>query len=137
MDDLIKFIDKYKNRIVPVTACLMFIFFAVSAIDIAGKAQAGGLKVLFNGRGLGFSRFLSGILLIIPILIILDKFVNLKSGDKIKEHFDSICFAAGFIICILLAIALPQHITLAWGSWLYILLSLCGVCVSSIGYIKR
>lgn len=142
MNDIIKIIEKNKSTIIVAIAVLMFIFFGCfSAIDVAGKAQAGGLKVLFQGKGLGFSRFLSGIILIVPILIILNTFVNLKLSGKIKEHFNAICFFAGFMFCILLAIALPSQITLAWGSWLYFIFAICGIAISCIDnineYIKK
>ncbi len=138
MNEIIKTIEKTKSRIIIAISCLMFIFFGLcSAVDVAGKAHAGGLKVLFDGTGLGFARFLSAIILIIPILIIAGNFVNLNLSGKLKEHFNAICFVAGFVCCLFLAIALPGHITLAWGSWLYILLAVAGGGVSCIEHLKR
>ena len=135
---IIKTIEKYKNLIVIAIAGMMFVFFGLcSAVDVAGIAQAGGLKVLFDGKGLGFSRFLSALIIIIPILIIAGNFINLNLSGKLKEHFNTICFAAGFTCCLLLAIVLPQHVTLAWGSWLYFLLSITGVAVSCIEHLKE
>lgn len=117
---------------------MMFVFFGLcSAVDVAGKAQAGGLKVLFDGEGLGFSRFLSAIIIVIPILIIAGNIVNLKLSGKLKEHFNAICFAAGLICCLLLTIALPQYVSLAWGGWLYILLSITGIAVDCIEHLKK
>lgn len=116
----------------------MFIFFGVcSAVDVTGKAHACGFKVLFDGAGLGFSRFLSAVILIIPLLIIAGNFVNLKLSGKLKEYFNAICFAAGFVCCLLLAIVLPQYVSLAWGGWLYIVLAVAGVAVSCIEYLKE
>lgn len=137
MNDNIKTIEKYKSLIIVGIAALMFIFFASSAVDVAGKAQAGGFKVLFNGNGLGFSRFLSGVILVIPVLIVLNTFLTFNLSGKIKENFNVICFVVGFISCILMAIALPDYISLAWGSWLYVLLSVAGAAISCIERIKK
>lgn len=137
MDEFIKTIEKYRSLIIVGLAALMFIFFALcSAVDVMGKAQANGFKVLFDGSGLGFSRFLSLIIIIVPILIITGNFIDLKLSGKLKENFNAICFGTGFIVCLLMAIVLPSHISLAWGGWLYILLSAAGVAVSCIEQVK-
>lgn len=137
MNDIIKSIQKNKNLIIILLAVLMFLFFAISAVDVAGKAQAGGFKVLFDGAGLGFSRFLSAVIIIVPVLIVLSNFVNFNLSGKLKENFNAICFVAGLISCILMAIALPFQITLAWGGWLYILFAAAGTAVSCIDLIKK
>lgn len=137
MNDIIKTIEKNKGLIIVAIAALMFIFFACSAVDVAGKAQAGGFKVLFNGKGLGFSRFLSAIILIVPIAIVVGRFVNFNLSGELKEHFNTICFVTGFVACLLMAVVLPQGISLAWGGWLYVLLALAGIAVSNINYINR
>lgn len=133
MNDFIKTIEKNKNLIIIALAALMFVFFGFcSAVDVAGKAQVSGFKVLFDGTGLGFSRFLSIIVLIAPILIVAGNFVNLNLSGKLKENFNAICFGAGFIACALMAITLPSAISLAWGAWLYILFAAAGTAVSCI-----
>lgn len=137
MNDIIKTIEKNKSLIIIALAVLMFIFFAVSAVDVAGKAQAGGFKVLFDGSGLGFSRFLSGIILIIPVLIVVNAFFKIDLTGKLKENFNAICFVTGFISCVLMIIALPDYISLAWGAWLYMLLAAAGTAVSCIERIKK
>lgn len=137
MNDIIKTIEKNKTLILIAIAALMFIFFAISAVDVAGKAQAGGFKVLFNGKGLGFSRFLSLIIMIVPIAVIVGNFVNFNLSGKLKENFNAICFATGLVGCLLMAVILPMHITLAWGGWLYVLLALAGIAVSCIKQIFK
>lgn len=137
MNDIIKIIEKNKTLIILAIAALMFISFAFSAVDVAGKAQAGGFKVLFEGKGLGFSRFLSAVILIIPILIIAGNFVNFNLSGRLKENFNAICFAAGFLSCIIMWMALPNQISLAGGAWIYILLAAAGTAVSSIEKIKK
>lgn len=137
MNDIIKIIEKNRSLIIIAIAVLMFIFFACSAVDVAGKAQAGGFKVLFDGKGLGFSRFLSFIIMIVPIVVVAGNIVNFNLSGKLKENFNAICFIAGFFACLLMAVVLPQHISLAWGGWLYVLLAAAGAAVSCIDHIKK
>ena len=119
-------------------AVLMFVLVGFCpAVDVAGKAQAGGFKVLFEGRGLGFSRFLSALILIVPILVVAGKFVNFKLPANIKENFDTLCFIAGFILCLIFAMALPNGISLAWGGWLYVILAVFGAAVSCLDKIVK
>ena len=138
MDDLIKTVEKHRALFVMAIAVLMFVLVGFcSAVDAAGKAQAGGFKVLFEGRGLGFSRFLSALILIAPILIVAGKFVNFKLSASIKENFDALCFIAGFILCLIFAMALPNGISLAWGGWLYVILAVFGTAVSCLDKIVK
>lgn len=137
MNEFIKAIETNKKFLLLIIAILMFIFFAISAIDVAGKVQAGGFRVLFKGTGLGFARFLSGIILIVPILVVTANFVNFNLSGKLKENFNAICFVVGFIACIIMVIALPDHITLAWGGWIYALLAAGGTAVSCIEHFKK
>lgn len=102
------------------------------AIDVAGKAKINGLKVLFEGSGLGFSRFLSVLIFLAPMFVVLNNSVNLKLTGKLSEHFCMLCFVAGVVLCLLFAIALPSGISLSWGSWLYMLISLLGIGVCRI-----
>lgn len=137
MNDIIKIIEKNKGLIIVAIAALMFIFFACSAVDVAGKAQAGGFKVLFDGKGLGFSRFLSFIIMIVPIVVVAGNIVNFNLSGKLKENFNAICFVTGLVACLLMAVVLPERISLAWGGWLYVLLAAAGIAVSSINHIKK
>lgn len=119
-------------------AVLMFVLVGFCpAVDVAGKAQIGGFKVLFEGRGLGFSRFLSALILIVPILVVAGKFVNFNLPANIKENFDTLCFIAGFILCLIFAMALPNGISLAWGGWLYVILAVFGAAVSCLDKIVK
>ena len=131
MDELIKTVRQNKTSIVIALAILMFVAFGFCpAIDVAGKAKINGLKVLFEGSGLGFSRFLSVLIFLAPMFVVLNKSVNLKG--KLSEHFCTLCFVAGVVLCLLFAIALPSGISLSWGSWLYMLISLLGIGVCRI-----
>ena len=98
----------------------MFVAFGFCpAIDVAGKAKINGLKVLFEGSGLGFSRFLSVLIFLAPMFVVLNKSVNLKLTGKLSEHFCTLCFVAGVMLCLLFAIALPSGISLLGQLALY------------------
>ena len=120
MDELIKTVRQNKTSIVIALAILMFVAFGFCpAIDVAGKAKINGLKVLFEGSGLGFSRFLSVLIFLAPMFVVLNKSVNLKLTGKLSEHFCTLCFVAGVMLCLLFAIALPSGISLLGQLALY------------------
>lgn len=120
MDELIKTVRQNKTSIVIALAILMFVAFGFCpAIDVAGKAKINGLKVLFEGSGLGFSRFLSVLIFLAPMFVVLNKSVNLKLTGKLCEHFCTLCFVAGVVLCLLFAIALPSGISLLGQLALY------------------
>lgn len=120
MDELIKTVRQNKTSIVIALAILMFVAFGFCpAIDVAGKAKINGLKVLFEGSGLGFSRFLSVLIFLAPMFVVLNNSVNLKLTGKLSEHFCMLCFVAGVVLCLLFAIALPSGISLLGQLALY------------------
>lgn len=120
MDELIKTVRQNKTSIVIALAILMFVAFGFCpAIDVAGKAKINGLKVLFEGSGLGFSRFLSVLIFLAPMFVVLNKSVDLKLTGKLSEHFCMLCFVAGVVLCLLFAIALPSGISLLGQLALY------------------
>lgn len=120
MDELIKTVRQNKTSIVIALAILMFVAFGFCpAIDVAGKAKINGLKVLFEGSGLGFSRFLSVLIFLAPMFVVLNKSVDLKLTGKLSEHFCTLCFVAGVVLCLLFAIALPSGISLLGQLALY------------------
>lgn len=120
MDELIKTVRQNKTSIVIALAMLMFVAFGFCpAIDVAGKAKINGLKVLFEGSGLGFSRFLSVLIFLAPMFVVLNKSVNLKLTGKLSEHFCMLCFVAGVVLCLLFAIALPSGLSLLGQLALY------------------
>lgn len=120
MDELIKTVRQNKTSIVIALAIVMFVAFGFCpAIDVAGKAKINGLKVLFEGSGLGFSRFLSVLIFLAPMFVVFNKSVNLKLTGKLSEHFCTLCFVAGVVLCLLFAIALPSGISLLGQLALY------------------
>lgn len=120
MDELIKTVRQNKTTIVIALAIFMFVAFGFCpAIDVAGKAKINGLKVLFEGSGLGFSRFLSVLIFLAPMFVVLNNSVNLKLTGKLSEHFCMLCFVAGVVLCLLFAVALPSGISLLGQLALY------------------
>ena len=83
MDELIKTVRQNKTPIVIALAILMFVAFGFCpAIDVAGKAKINGLKVLFEGSGLGFSRFLSVLIFLAPMFVVFNKSVNFEADGQ-------------------------------------------------------
>ena len=116
MDDLLKQIKQYKEPLVIGLAILMLIFYGFCpVIDILGKAKANGLKVLFEGSGLGFSRFLSLLILLAPLLVVVGKPISAKLTGMLKDNLCIICFLAGIVLCLLFAVVLPNGVSPSWG----------------------
>lgn len=116
MDDLLKQIKQYKEPLVIGLAILMLIFYGFCpVIDILGKAKANGLKVLFEGSGLGFSRFLSLLILLAPLLVIVGKPISAKLTGMLKDNLCIICFLAGIVLCLLFAVVLPNGVLTGLG----------------------
>lgn len=133
MEELIKTIKQYKGIAINASAVLMFIFFGFChVIDVMGKAQMSGLTLLFKSSGLSFYRFLTLLILLVPILIVLGKSVKLKFTDKMNENYYTLCFVVGIVLCAIFAISLKDQVTLAWGGWLYMVTAAVGIAVCNI-----
>lgn len=133
MNNLVNIINKHKESIVIAIAILMFILFGFgSVVDVAGKAKVCGLKILFEGDGLGFSRFLSALVLLVPMLVVLDRSTNLKLIGKSHGISATICFSVSIILCLAFAYSLPSGLKLAWAGWLYMLAGVIGLAVCRI-----
>lgn len=129
MDDLTKKIEENKRTIMVCIAALMFILFAFCpAFDILGKAKASGFELVFDGDGAGFSRIVSALMLIAPVVAIIGQFTELKY----KPNFDTICYLVAFILGFILTVSLPSGISFAWGSWCYMILALLGLAVCNV-----
>lgn len=133
MDSLVKFTKQYKASIIIAIAIIMFILFGFCpAVDVAGKAKICGLKILFEGDGLGFSRFLSALILLAPMLVVLDGSTNLKLTGKMSRIPASFFFCISIVLCLIFAHVLPSGLKLAWASWLYMLAGVIGMAVCNI-----
>lgn len=133
MNSLVKFTKQYKASIIIAIAIIMFILFGFCpAVDVAGKAKICGLKILFEGDGLGFSRFLSALILLAPMLVVLDGSTNLKLTGKMSRIPASFFFGISIVLCLIFAYVLPSGLKLAWASWLYMLAGVIGIAVCNI-----
>ena len=133
MDSLVKFTKQYKASIIIAIAIIMFILFGFCpAVNVAGKAKICGLKILFEGDGLGFSRFLSALILLAPMLVVLDGSTNLKLTGKMSRIPASFFFCISIVLCLIFAHVLPSGLKLAWASWLYMLAGVIGMAVCNI-----
>ena len=133
MDNLVKFTKQYKASLIIAIAIIMFILFGFcSAVDVAGKAKVCGLKILFEGDGLGFSRFLSALILLAPMLVVLDESPNLKLTAKMSRIPAPFFFGTSLVLCLIFAHVLPSGFKLAWASWLYMLAGVIGIAVCNI-----
>ena len=133
MSSLVKFTKQYKASIIIAIAIIMFILFGFfPAVDVAGKAKICGLKILFEGDGLGFSRFLSALILLAPMLVVLDGSTNLKLTGKMSRIPASFFFGISIVLCLIFAHVLPSGLKLTWASWLYMLAGVIGMTVCNI-----
>lgn len=136
MKEFLKTIEDNRRLCFIIAAALMIVFFAFCpAVDVMGKATANGLKVVFDGSGLGFSRFVSTLMLIAPIVVIVAQFVKIKTPAAMNVTLEDGCFIAGIVFFVLLAVALPKGITLAFGSYLYFVAAILGLVVDNTGRI--
>lgn len=134
MNDLKAQIEKNRRYILIGLAALMFIFFAL----ISAAKGVNGFQVAFKGEGFGFARFLVFILILLPLVTIVDEFINFKAKlpAQLKDNFGTCIFGLGLIIAILYAICLPSG-AFGWGTVVYIILALLGVAVCNINKILK
>lgn len=124
------FIGKNKQFMFIALSALMFIFFAFCpAIDILGKAKFNGIKVIFDASGLGFSRFMGFLMLLVPIFVLVKQFVQFNVSEKIKENIEVGCFGLSFFFFLIFWAALPTGANLAIGSILYALFAVLGILI--------
>lgn len=90
MNKMLNIIRENKRMIVVIIAILMLLFFGFgSAVDVAGKAQASGIKLLFNGK---FEAGNVWMLLIFasPILVILGEVMGMSIIKSYKGSLTGI-----------------------------------------------
>lgn len=128
MDKLIKTIrenEKIVLLILPIMMALIFAFLPIA--DVFGKTTANGIKIVFDGKGLGFSRLCATLVLLLPIFAVMLQFVKIKLPAVIESRFNFIWAAASLIFVVLMAIAFPQGVSLTWGGYIYCLLAVAGI----------
>lgn len=130
MDEFIKTIQKNKRVVFIVLSVLMIVFFAFCPVcEILGKARPSGLELVFKGKGMGVSRWLALVMIVSPIVILIKQFATLPLKKNLQENLEQICFLVSVCLFILFAIVLGSGISLAFGSYLYLLFALAGVVV--------
>ncbi len=128
MDELIKIIRKNERLIFIALPILMAVIFALLPIaDVFGKATANGFKLIFDGKGLGFGRFCAALALLLPIAAAVLQFVKVNLPAQIETRFNLIWAGASLVFAVLMAIAFPEGISLAWGGYIYCLLAVVGI----------
>lgn len=131
MNEFVSFASKNKSGLNLGLAILMFVFFAFCPVcDILGKAAINGLKLVSDGKGLGFSRFLGFLLLLLPLLHIVAQVVDIKAIRPHKETMMTFCPLVCLVLGLLLAVSLPTGVALAWGAYLYLLVAIVTAVVN-------
>lgn len=131
MDELTKAIRKNEKLLflgIPIVMAVLFAFFPVA--DIYGKASAIGIKLVFNGNGLGVSRLFAIVALLLPIIALVVQVATIELPEKLKSNFNVIWTVGSLVFIVLMAIAFPRGVTLAWGGYLYCLFAILGIVVN-------
>lgn len=130
MDDLIKAIRKNERLIFLVLPILMAAIFAFLPIaDVFGKSTANGIKIIFDGKGLGFGRFCATLALLLPIAALVLQFVKVNLPAQIETWFNLIWTGASLVSAVLMVIVFPEGISMAWGGYVYCLLAIVGIAI--------
>ncbi len=130
MEDFIKTIRKNERLIIlllPILMAVVFAFFPVA--DVFGKATANGIKIIFDGKDLGFGRFCATLALLLPIAAVVLQFVKVNMPTQVETWFNPIWAGASLVFAVLMAIAFPQGVSLAWGGYIYCLLAIAGIAI--------
>ncbi len=128
MDELIKVVRKNGRMILIVLPILMAAIFALLPVaDVLGKTTANGLKVIFDGEGLGFGRFCAIMALLLPIAAAVLQFVKVELPAAVESRLNLIWSAASLVFVVMMAIAFPEGVSLAWGAYIYCLLAMAGI----------
>lgn len=127
MEKLVSIIEKNKRLFLIVVSAVMFILLAFfPALDIAGKAKVNGFKVVFEGSGLGFPRFIMFLMLVIPLIIVICQFFNQRLKEAVKDNLELLCFTAAIVLFIIFAICLNTGLSAAIGAYLYLVFGIIG-----------
>lgn len=136
MNEVKNQIEQLKTPIIIGIAVLMFIFFGFCDAVGAGGKTINGFQLVFKAEGFGFSRFIGLLLLILPIIAILEKFIDFGMQKSMKASLSAIIFVAAFLLAIILSPALPMGISIAWGTWVYMFLAVVGIIINYLHKIQ-
>lgn len=130
MDKLLNTIRQNEGIILTVLPILMAVIFAFFPVaDVLGKTTANGVKLIFDGKGLGFARLCATIALLVPLAAAVLQFVRTGLPATAASNFSAIWPAASLVFAVLMAIAFPKGVALAWGGYLYCVLAIAGICI--------
>lgn len=121
-------LKKNKQIVFLALAALAFIFIAfLPVVDVMGKATLNGFKAVFDGEGLGFSRFLMVLSILAPLAAGFFAFTKKDAkGDKLVLY----SFAGSFVLGLLTMVALPEGCGFTTGGYLYLVVSLAGAAAA-------
>lgn len=130
MEEFIKTIRKNERLIFIALSILMAAIFALMPIsDVFGKATVNGIKMIFDGTGLGFARLCATLALLLPIAAVVLQFVKVNLPAAAEARFNLIWSGSSLILMVLMAVSLPQGVSLAWGGYVYCLLAIVGIAI--------
>lgn len=144
-DNLTKFLSIFKNvRLIRFIylgiAGTMFLFISVLPILSYGYNHPIGLGFVFGGYlslGWGFSRFLVGLMLLLPLVIAAREFFARNPISRTDDILNAILFGIGVVLFILFAVTMPFTGGTSMGSTLYLILSLLGLGMSLLPVILK
>ena len=127
--DSIKQIMKQNGIIIKVAiALLMFVLAGFCPlVDVMGKATVNGFKVLFDGEGMGFSRFMTFFVICAPIATCF--FAAFKG---IEDRLTLFGFGICFVSVVIFWLVLPELCSLATGGILYLILAIVALVLNYI-----
>lgn len=135
MDDFKRFFYQYSQAIFIPLAVILFIFAAFCPImDIFGKETANGLKIIFEGNGLGFCRFAATMMVLFPIGTAILSIIKPNNNGALAPL---VGFALCFISAIAYVMALPDMVTIKWGAGFYMFFSFIGIALNSVLLISK
>ncbi|MCH5347148.1 MAG: hypothetical protein J1E63_08555 [Muribaculaceae bacterium] len=125
-----EFVEKNSHLILAVVGALMFVAIAfLPIIDLLGKQQYSGFQFISQANKLNFQVFLVALMMIAPIVLIVKQFVDFGLKAGLKENFEKILLGAAAVLFLLLAVSVPEGVTVITGAYIYFVLALLGLGV--------
>lgn len=135
MNDFVSFAAKNKTLLNLVSAVLLLVFFSFCPIcDILGKATFNGFELVFDGKGMGFLRFLGAMMMLVPLFQLIVVCIYIPALKPHKELLMLICPIVCLVLALLLAMNAPKGLSIAWGAYLYMIVA---VASSIINYLVK
>lgn len=137
MDELKNFVKSNRVLVWCVIGALLFVLAAFCPVVSAlGIKTANGFEVLFDGDGMGFSRFVILLMMLIPACMIVTTALNFAPIPELKGKLPLIHCAVSFVLGLLFIIAIPGLLSAAFGTFLYLLISAAGAVLAFVAEAK-